>query len=79
MTLKAAFADTRLIAQRILSLVELKGPQTLEELHDTLKDAEWLPLLLALDRLMREREILVSQSNEGTYRIAKRDAVPAAG
>jgi hypothetical protein len=78
MTLKAAFAGTLLIAQRIISLVEQKGPQTLDELHEALKDAEWLPLLLALDRLKREGEILVRESNDGAHRIVKRDVVSAA-
>jgi hypothetical protein len=77
MTLKAAFADTLLVAQRIISFVEQEGPQTLDELHEALKDAEWFPLLLALDRLKREGEISVQESNDGAYRIVKRDAVPA--
>jgi hypothetical protein len=74
MTLKAAFAGTLLIAQRIISLVEQNGPQTLEELHEALKDSDWLPLLLALDRLKRDGEVSVCQSLDGAYRVAKRDA-----
>ena len=72
MILKAAFVETVLAAQRILTLIEEEGPQTLDELYGAFKDYESRTVLLAVDRLKREGEISVEHCTDGAYRIVPR-------
>ncbi|BCA52983.1 hypothetical protein W02_01230 [Nitrospira sp. KM1] len=73
-----SFSDCS-IDEWLLSTLQMRGPQTLTDLSNSIPDAQRTPLFLAVDRLSRSGDIVVGCPTCGDYMISARHQVIAKG
>jgi hypothetical protein len=65
------------VEEWVLGTLQEGGPQTLDQLAESLPEANWAQLLLAIDRLSRHGDISMRSHPPGDYLIALQPSVPA--
>jgi hypothetical protein len=59
------------LEQQVLAVLS-RSSQTFDELFSALPNGNWVQLTLALDRLSRDGQITVWRTDEGEYRVMRR-------
>jgi hypothetical protein len=58
------------VADRVMNVLEGRGPRTFEDLFLDLPDLNWLQLSVVLEKLVRDGDIAIWQTEDGDYRIS---------